>query len=146
MKAHFLGASAVIGVSALLLSGCTSATGIPALDREAQEADRWPGDPTQLDDTGMDINTSRFLISNEGTDYYVLTSSDQKMACLFVFDQNAADEFGGGGCGGVTGAPFLVGVELPGHKMALVRNDARISDYEAEGWKQIHENIFVGDS
>lgn len=145
VKPRFLGMVAVLGACSLLLSACISATGVPALDREAKDSDRWPGDQASLEDTDMDVSTSRLLVSHGGLDYYVITSADQQPACLSTFEHVAGQEYDDGGCGGLSGG-LIVQVQTPRSKMAFVRNDAEISDYESEAWERIHENIYIGKS
>lgn len=144
MKARFLSIAAVAGVTAVLLAGCTNATGIPALERDAQETDRWPGDPAQVDGTDIDIATARKLVSYQGLDYYVITSTDQKTGCLFKFKEDVRGESGIGGCGALGSSDVIVEVGIPGSKMALVRKDST-ADYETRGWIRIHENILIGN-
>lgn len=143
MRIRFLGPALLLGMSVAMLAGCTSGSGIPAIHQQAQKEDRWPGDQALLSDSGMAVDTSRLLASHNDLDYYVATSEDQKMACLFKFEHADPSEGAMGGCGGLAGTDFIVEFSTPEGHTALVRNDAEIRNYESKGWQQIHENIFI---
>ncbi|MGH3651816.1 MAG: hypothetical protein ACRDT3_02590 [Glutamicibacter sp.] len=130
---------ALLAVGMLALAGCSSGTGIPALDRDLAETDKWPGDKSQLED--LDMQSVRFLVTHDNADYFAAASADEQTACLFKFVQGEASA--AGGCGGAGGADAIVEVRTPGTKMMLVRAGSETSDLEDAGWARIHENILV---
>lgn len=134
------GAAVLLAGSLLALAGCSSATGIADLDRAATEADRWPGDPSQLE--GLDRDSARLLATHGGARYFAVSSQDQQVACLFKFAGSSAGE-AVGGCGGVGSAGIIVDVTAPSTRMMLVRSDADLADLEEAGWTRIHENVLI---
>lgn len=117
----------------LAVAGCSSGTGIPALDRGPVGTDQWPGDKSQLE--GLDRQSVRFLVSHGNADYFAATSADGKAACLFKFPVGEGSAAGG--------SDAIVELSAPGAKMILVRADADTMGLEGEGWARIHENILV---
>lgn len=130
---------ALLAIGTLALASCSSGTGIPALDRDAAETDKWPGDKSQLEN--LDMHSVRFLVTNDNADYFAAASADKQTACLFKFVQG--EDSAAGGCGGAGGADVIVEVSVPGTKMMLVRAGSDISRWEDEGWTRIHENVLV---
>ncbi|MEG2577369.1 MAG: hypothetical protein RSA54_06525 [Glutamicibacter sp.] len=130
---------ALLAAGLLALAGCSSATGIPALDRDPAGTDQWPGDRSQLENLGM--QSVRFLATHGNADYFATASADEQRACLFKFAQGEASA--AGGCGGAGDADAIVEVSAPGTRMMLVRAGSDFSDLEEAGWTRIHENILV---
>ncbi|KWR73874.1 hypothetical protein RN04_01250 [Arthrobacter sp. W1] len=130
---------ALLAIGTQVLTACSSGTGIPALDRDLAETDKWPGDRSQLEN--LDSQSVRFLVTNDNADYYAAASADGQTACLFKFVQG--EDSAAGGCGGAGGADAIVEVTAPGTKMMLVRAGSDISHWEDEGWTKIHENVLV---
>lgn len=134
--------SALFGLLAavmLAVAGCSSGTGIPALDRGPVGTDQWPGGKSQLE--GLDRQSVRFLVSHGNADYFAATSADGKGACLFKFP--VGEVSAAGGCGAAGGSDAIVELSAPGAKMILVRAGADTMELEGEGWARIHENILV---
>ena len=130
---------ALLAAGTLALAACSSGTGIPALDREPGEADKWPGDKSQL--ANLDSQSVRFLVANGGADYFAVASADKQTACLFKFVDG--EDSAAGGCGGAGGADALAEVNTPETAMMLVRAGTDISHWEDAGWTRIHENVLV---
>ncbi|MGO2069346.1 hypothetical protein [Glutamicibacter arilaitensis] len=97
---------ALLAAGMLALAGCSSATGIPALDREPAGTDQWPGDRSQLENLGM--QSVCFLVMHGNADYYAAASADEQKACLFKFAQGEVSA--AGGCGGAGDADAIVEV------------------------------------
>jgi hypothetical protein len=130
----------------LLLSGCSGdGYGIAALEAPAGPNDVLPVDtelrfPVEIDEASL-----RFLVEDGGRQYFGAESADGAQFCMAVFSVD--QQFGGyAGCGAAKGstANRIITVGGPdGRSTALVLDNADTERLESEGFRGIHQNVYI---
>lgn len=130
----------------LLLAGCSSdGYGIAALEAPAGPEDVLPKGselpfPVQINDA-----TLRLLVEDDGRQYFGAESADGVDACVAVF--SVEQQFGAyAGCGAAkaSAANRITTVGgLDGKTTTLVRDNADTERLAAEGFRRIHQNVYV---
>ncbi|TQS87800.1 hypothetical protein EU811_22115 [Arthrobacter sp. TS-15] len=132
----------------LLLGGCASnGYGIAALKAPAGPKDVVPEDVKLPFLEQVDATTLRFLVEEDGRQYFAAQSTDGAQACLAVFhlDQQITDY---AGCAVAAGSSSNKIVTVSGtdrRPAALVRDNADTAQLESEGLRRIHQNVYVGE-
>ncbi|RUQ07226.1 MULTISPECIES: hypothetical protein [unclassified Microbacterium] len=134
MGIHVRAAAAVVALSTVALSGCTSVGAAYAvLDREAGARDEVPADLPGYAWDDVDQATARFVGEDEGTSLWLARARDDASACLLAY---ADEESWVLGCGG-GGALFSVG-GMTG-TFTVVPDGAPAP----EGMTRISENVYT---
>lgn len=132
----------------LLLGGCASnGYGIAALKAPAGPKDVAPEDVNLPFLEQVDAATLRFLVEDDGRQYFAAQSTDGAQACLAVFhvDQQVTDY---AGCGVAVGSSSNRIVTVSGQdrrSAVLVRDNADTAQLESEGLRRVHQNVYVGE-
>lgn len=140
MKHQFL---AVILAAALLLSGCTSAPKINALDDQAKEQDQLPADVTIWPEDDIPSTSVRFLVEHNEIRYFGAKSADGRRACVAALpaDRNASWI---AGCSDLRDDREIVHVSGTGVAETVLVSDAfEVDKLIGDGWKPIHKNIVI---
>lgn len=140
MKRSLLPLLTAAGLAVVLLSSCSSETGIKALDREATSEDALPTFVTVPEPANPD--TARLLATREGFRYFVLESDDSKTACLAVVPPGEAPSWHVG-CGQNTGPGKIIDLGGAGGATASLLADGSDTGKLETGWTQITDNILI---
>lgn len=143
MKHHFL---AVALAAALLLSGCTSAPKLNALDYPAKEQDRLPAGVTIWPEDDIPASSVRFLVEHNAIRYFGAKSADGRRACVAALpeDRNASWI---AGCSDLRDDREIVHVSGTGvAETVLVSDGFDVDKLIGDGWKPIHKNIMIATS
>ena len=137
-------------IAVLLLGGCSGQTGLSgqvelkALDRPATAEDTLPA-MVKLPE-GMNVETTRLLVTHEGVQYFATESDDSRTACLAVVPVGGNAGWITGCNGGDNNGEIIM---VSGHKGALptklVTDGFDSGTLESSGWIKIADNILVSD-
>ena len=131
-------------VAALLaLTGCSSYSGIAAVQRTAEAKDDLPA---EIGSVNPNLPSDfRFLTEDAGVKYYAAESSDHATACVAVYPVDKTDQWFTGCSEGITGEREIVTVGHIGQPtVKLVTTGYDTRGLESEGWRKIHDNVLVG--
>lgn len=139
--------SAAIAVLAvpMLLGGCSGDSyRISALEAPAGPSDVLPDTELRFP-VRIDEETVRLLVEDDGRQYFAAESVDRAQACVAVF--SVEKQFGGyAGCGDAKAstANRIAAVDGPdGKSTTLVRDNADTERLESEGFRRVHQNVYV---
>jgi hypothetical protein len=127
----------------LALAGCSSYSGITAVQRPAEAKDDFPDD-ILLSDPDMPSDF-RLLTEDGGVKYFAAESSDHAIACIAAYPLDKPDQWVSGCSDGITGDREIVTVSHIGQptvKFVTTGFDTRA--LESEGWRKVHANVLVG--
>jgi type IV pilus biogenesis protein CpaD/CtpE len=141
---HQVFAAAV--VAALLLTGCTSAPKISALESPADAEDQLPAGITVWPEDEIPSSAVRFLVEHNEIRYFGAKSADGHRACVVAVRQDA-EAMWVGGCSDLTDNQEVVHVSGVGVAETVLVSDGYDVDKLLDGgWKPIHKNIVIAAS
>lgn len=140
MKHHFLTVTLAV---ALLLSGCTSAPQIKALDYPAKEQDQLPAGVTIWPENEIPASNVRFLVEHNEIRYFGAKSTDGRRACVAAAPKDSQGRWVAG-CSDLRDDREIVHVSGTGvAEMVLVSDGFDVDKLIGDGWKLIHKNIVI---
>lgn len=127
----------------LLMAGCSSYSGIAAVQRAAEAKDDLPAEIRNAP-PGMPSDF-RFLTEEAGVKYFAAESSDHATACIAAYPIDKPDQWVVG-CGDrITADREIVTVSHIGQPtVKLVTTGFDTRALESEGWRKVHPNVLVG--
>ncbi|PYI38085.1 hypothetical protein CVS30_11910 [Arthrobacter psychrolactophilus] len=132
-----------VGITALLLSGCSGQTGLTSLDRAANSEDVLPAFITLQDFIKRD--SSRLLVTHDDVRYFGLQSEDARTTCVAVVPPGEASSWHLG-CGDTRSSGEIVRVSgLSGAFSTILQGDDSDTGAIESGWTQISDNILIGE-
>ena len=135
--------TATAATALLLMTGCSSYSGIAAVQRSAEAKDELPA---QIRTVNPNMPTDfRFLTEDAGVKYFAAESADHTTACIAVYPVENPNQWGTGCSGGITSDREIVTVSHIGQptvKLVTTGFDAR--NLESNGWRKVHDNVLVG--
>lgn len=135
--------TAAAAAALLLLTGCSSYSGIAAVQRSAEAKDDLPAE-IRIVNPNMPSDF-RFLTEDAGVKYYAAESADHATACIAVYPVDNPDQWGTGCSGGITSVREIVTVSRIGQPtVKLVTTGFDTRDLESESWRKVHDNVLVG--
>lgn len=130
-------------LAVLLLSGCSSESGLKALDRPVTTDDALPAFVTLNEE--VDRDSSRLLATRDGVRYFGLQSEDARTTCLAVVPPGQ-DLGGQVGCSDGRRSGEIVNMSSSVDRLStiLLADDSDTGKLEP-GWTKIADNILVFD-
>jgi hypothetical protein len=125
----------------LLLGGCSNASRVGALDRDATAEDALPGGFSAEGEAAPEA--TRLLTTHDGVKYFV-SAKDASGTCLFVVPETNPG-LGVAGCkeSPTTGGEILTASGQDRSETKLVTDGFDSKKLESDGWTRIHENLLV---
>lgn len=127
----------------LVLAGCSSYSGITAVQRPLEAKDDFPDEILRVD-PNMPADF-RLLTEDGGVKYFAAESSNHAIACVAAYPLEKPDQWVTGCSDGITGDREIVTVSHIGQptvKFVTTGFDTRA--LESEGWRKVHANVLVG--
>ncbi|KNH16105.1 hypothetical protein ACU18_14740 [Arthrobacter sp. ZBG10] len=146
MKLKPAAAMAILTVP-LLLGGCAGdGSGIAALTTPAGPEDELPSDAHFQFPEHIDATTLRFLVEDNGRQFFAAQSTDGAQACLAVVnaDGHVTDYAGCAAAAGSSSNKIVTVTGSDRRPAVLVRDNADAAQLESEGLKRVHQNVYVG--
>lgn len=140
MKSTPLSFFAAAGLAVVLLSSCSSETGIKALDRAATAEDALPAFVTVAEPANPE--TARLLASHENIRYFILESDDSRTACLAIIPPGESPDWQVG-CSENRGPGKIVELGKAGEATGILLGDGSDTGKIDTGWTQITDNILI---
>lgn len=134
---------ATVVAALLALTGCSSYSGITAVQMTAEAKDDLPA---EIGSVNPNLPAGfRFLTEDSGVKYYAAESSDHTTACIAVYPIEQTDQWFTGCSDGITGEREVVTISHIGQPtVKLVTTGFDTRALESEGWRKIHDNVLVG--
>lgn len=132
----------------LLLAGCSSDEyDIAALEAPAGHDDVLPSGSELRLPVKIDEGTVRLLVEDDGRQYFGAESADGTDFCVAVFSvEQRFGAFAGCGAAKASTANRITTVGGPdGKTTTLVRDNADTERLESEGFRRIHQNVYVAE-
>ena len=135
--------AATAGAVLLALTGCSSYSGIAAVQRTAEAKDDLPA---EIGSVNPNLPSGfRFLTEDAGVKYYAAESPDHATACIAVYAIDKPDQWFAGCSDGITDDREVVTISHIGQPtVKLVTTGFDTRALESEGWRKIHDNVLVG--
>jgi hypothetical protein len=126
-----------------LLAGCSGYSGIAAVQRPAEAKDALPADIRSKDpEMPSDF---RFLAEDDGVQYFAAESPERTTACIAAYPVDKPDQWMLACSDGITGEREIVTTSHMGQPtVKLVTTGFDTKALEAEGWRKVHDNVWVG--
>lgn len=140
MKRKALSLVTVAGIAIVMMSGCSSDTGIKALEREATPEDALPTFVTVQEPANPD--TARLVATHEDTRFFILQSDDKKTACLAAIPPGNNPNWQLG-CGQNNGPGEIFEMDAAGGAKATLLADGSDTGKVKTGWTQISDNVLI---
>jgi hypothetical protein len=141
MKYHHILPATLAAV--LLLTGCTSAPKINALDYPAKEQDRLPSGVEIWPEDDIPAESVRFLIEHNEIRYFGAKSADGRQACVAAISRNPQSSWIAG-CSDLRDDREIVHISGTGvAETVLVSDGYDVDKLIGDGWKPIHKNIVI---
>jgi hypothetical protein len=138
-------AAAAVGAALLVLTGCSSYSGITAVHRPAEPRDALP--PGILPVNPDMPSDFRLLAEDAGVKYFAAESPDLRTACVAVYPVDKPDQWITGCSDGITNEREVVTVSHTGQPtVKLVTTGFDTRTLESDGWRKVHANILVSPS
>ena len=132
-----------LGITALLLGGCSGRAGLTALDRAASSEDVLPAFITLQD--SIKRESSRLLVTHDDVRYFGLQSDDVGTTCVAVVPPGEASSWHLG-CGDTRSSGEIVRMSGPSGAFAtILQGDDSDTGAIESGWTQISDNILIGE-
>ncbi|MDQ0028787.1 hypothetical protein [Arthrobacter bambusae] len=127
----------------LALTGCSSYSGIAAVQRTAEAKDDLPAEIGRVNPqlpSGI-----RLLTEDAGVKYYAAESSDHTTACIAVYPIDKPDQWFTGCSDGIDSDREIVTISHIGQPtVKLVTTGFDTRALESDGWRKVHDNVLVG--
>ena len=134
---------AVTLATALMLTGCTSAPKINALDYPAKEQDQLPAGITIWPEDEIPASSVRFLVEHNEIRYFGAKSADGRRACVAALPVDSQVRWVAG-CSDLRDDLEVVHVSGTGvSETILVSDGFDVDKLIGDGWKPIHHNIVI---
>lgn len=128
---------------AVLLTGCTSAPKINALDYPAKEQDQLPAGITIWPEDEISASSVRFFVEHNEIRYFGAKSADGRRACVAALPKDSQTSWIAG-CSDLRDDRETVQVSGTGvPEMVLVSDGFDVNKLISDGWKPIHKNIVI---
>ncbi len=127
----------------LLLTGCSNYPGIAAVQRPAEAKDALP---THIRSEKADLPSDfRLLAEADGVKYFAAESPERTTACIAAYPVDKPDQWTLACSDGITGEREIVTTSHTGQPtVKLVTTGFDTKALEAEGWRKVHDNVWVG--
>lgn len=133
----------VILAAVLLLTGCTAAPKIEALDSPADDQDRLPAGVMIWPEDEIPASSVRFFVEHNEVRYFGAKSADGKRACVAAIPESRNASWIAG-CSDLRDDREIVQVSGTGVvEMVLVSDGFDVGQLVNDGWKPIHKNVVV---
>ncbi|GAA2853199.1 hypothetical protein [Paenarthrobacter ilicis] len=140
---HRLLLTVIAGTALVALTGCTSYTGIAAIQRAADARDDLPAN-VKSSDPDMPSNY-RLLVEDADVRYLGAESQDHSVVCVAAVPALKPDQWVIGCSDGIINDREIVTVSHIGQPtVKLVTDNFDTQALESEGWRKIHSNVLVG--
>lgn len=142
MKNRRLSLTIILAAGALMLAGCSGDPGLAALKGPATAEDALPAMVNLPDDDNA--GESRLLVTDGNLQYFAAQDADHKRACLAVVSTDSQDSWHAG-CGSLNTSGEIVNMSsAPLAMSAVLVGDGFAPELlEDDGWKKIHDNVFI---
>jgi hypothetical protein len=128
--------------AAILLGGCTAASGIKALDRQATAEDKMPENIT-FGGTDVKTDSARLLAAKDGVKYFAAKNEDSHEACLVIAPE-ANPSLWVAGCGSFARGGEVVTVNsATGVSAVLLADGTDTGRWQSESWTKVHDNVLA---
>lgn len=128
---------------ALLLTGCTSAPKISALESPAKAEDQLPEGMTIWPEDEMPASSVRFLVEHNEIRYFGAKSADGRRACVAALPKDSHVRWVAG-CADMRDDREIVHVSGTGvSETVLVSDGFDVDKLIGDGWNPIHKNIVI---